>query len=405
MNRKAFAVIGMNYGDEGKGHITNYFSSENSLTIRFNGGAQARHTVHTSTGLSHIFSHFGSGSLKGARTLLGCHFIVNPLILFHEAKYLSEKVNIPNLFIDPRCRVTTPFDMLLNELNSNYHKRKDSCGVGINETVERNAYRQLSINMKDFFEKSDKDLLEILDKIYKEYIPFRIRKLNIPKEVFDRYFKDRNLQQVSSAFIELRSWMKSSPVAIWNDDEVVDKFLSKSKERYLVFEGAQGMLLDQNRKERMPYLTRSSTGIKNILSLLKTVKTPIDLETFLITRCYLTRHGDGPIENYHPKPFERIEDETNLNNRFQGELRFGYLNMEWYNKAIQETEEAIQKSSLSLNSYSVNTAMTCIDHIGNNLFLYSKDDKNTLIDGDFKDFKNLKLISSGKNEKDIKENL
>ena len=68
---KAYAVIGANYGDEGKGLITDYLCRqvENPLVIRFNGGAQAGHTVTTPEGIRHIFSHFGSGTLAGASYL------------------------------------------------------------------------------------------------------------------------------------------------------------------------------------------------------------------------------------------------------------------------------------------------------------------------------------------------
>ena len=59
------AIIGANYGDEGKGLATDYLTGPDSLVVRFNGGAQAGHTVCTPSGQRHVFSHIGAGSFRG----------------------------------------------------------------------------------------------------------------------------------------------------------------------------------------------------------------------------------------------------------------------------------------------------------------------------------------------------
>ena len=70
------AIIGANYGDEGKGLLTDYYAakSKHSVVVRFNGGPQAGHTVVTPEGKRHVFSHYGSGTLAGAQTFLSKHF-------------------------------------------------------------------------------------------------------------------------------------------------------------------------------------------------------------------------------------------------------------------------------------------------------------------------------------------
>src|ERR1017187_3423727 len=126
---RAYAVIGANYGDEGKGLLTDYLvnrenapgcGSDDTLVVRFNGGSQAGHTVVTPDGRRHVFSHFGSGSfssgdMKGAATLLSRFFIVNPMIFKRERCELELKgpVNL-EINIDMRAPVTTPFEMLIN---------------------------------------------------------------------------------------------------------------------------------------------------------------------------------------------------------------------------------------------------------------------------------------------------
>ena len=94
--KTAYAVLGASYGDECKGLTTDYLCSKTKgpvTVIRFNGGAQAGHTVQAPNGTRHVFHHFSSGSMLGAQTYLGQHFVCNP-ILFHEerAKLLGKGV-------------------------------------------------------------------------------------------------------------------------------------------------------------------------------------------------------------------------------------------------------------------------------------------------------------------------
>lgn len=347
---KAIAVIGMNYGDEGKGHMVNYFSDNKTLNVRFNGGAQAAHAVFLADGRNHIFHHFGSGSLRGARTLLASHFIVNPLIFAKELYELSAKTPMREVFIDPRCRVTTPFDMAINEFSARHHGKTGTCGIGINETVERSAYRQLKINAKLFFESSDEELRGILMLIKNEYVPHRAEVLGLPADEFNRFYENSFPAGTDvDTFLKIRKWMANKTAVMWPDDKLIDAFLAKEPGRKVVFEGAQGMLLDQSRKEFFPYLTRSSTGPKNIKELLSTVKNVSDVEFVLVTRAYLTRHGDGPIMNKVDNPYGMVENTTNPYNEFQGSMRYGYLSGEWFGKALLEVDGA-------------KVAVTCMDH-------------------------------------------
>jgi adenylosuccinate synthase len=133
------AVIGGQLGDEGKGLITDFLSNHLTLVVRFNGGAQAGHTVVLPDGRRHEFHHFGAGCFKAACTLLSRHFIVNPLLYAKEYHSPELKGIRKTVYVDPRCRVTTPLDMMLNTLVEERRgaQRHGSCGVGINETVTR----------------------------------------------------------------------------------------------------------------------------------------------------------------------------------------------------------------------------------------------------------------------------
>jgi adenylosuccinate synthase len=403
---KAHAVIGMNYGDEGKGQITNFLSNENTLNIRFNGGAQAAHTVVLNDGTEHVFHHFGSGSLKGARTLLSSHFIVNPLVFMREFEELSRiRKGWREVLIDPTCRVTTPYDMLINEFDAKFHKKNDTCGLGIYETIERSVFRQLCITARDMAQKTESELLAILRVIENEYIPWRLKKLELPADEFKTFATPFLLMnKFDENFIECtKIILKNS--AVFSEDRVVERFLAKGANRSLVFEGAQGMILDRDRKESYPYITPSSTGVKNIVELLTKVSTPIELEVILATRAYLSRHGDGPIRNSSVLPYGRVSDPSNPENKFQGKIRYGFLDKAWYDSAIMETWSSVGK----LKSATVAVGMTCLDQLDNysektpleSTITYS--DKGIMKNGKIRDvFQDIAIISTGRNEQSVK---
>jgi len=177
---KAAVVIGANYGDEGKGLITDYLAAlnnSNTLVIRFNGGAQAGHTVQRPNGLRHVFSHFSSGTFAGVQTYLSDFFIANPILFTQELEKLRACGDTPKVTIHPKAVVTTPYDMYINQVFENFQggKRHGSCGVGIGETIERNSHAKFQLTVKDLFdqEKVKKRLLHIRD----EWLEFRLGQL------------------------------------------------------------------------------------------------------------------------------------------------------------------------------------------------------------------------------------
>ena len=94
---------------------------------------------------------------------------------------------------------------------------------------------------------------------------------------------------------------------------------------YAVFEGAQGLMLDQNNREYFPHLTPSNTGVQNVLDYLDG---QMDIEFCYVTRPYLTRHGAGKLPNECPREQTGAKpDLTNHKNEWQGDLRYGKLNI------------------------------------------------------------------------------
>jgi adenylosuccinate synthase len=296
----ARAVIGANFGDEGKGLVTDYLCSKGAgVVVRFNGGAQAGHTVVTPSGDRHVFSHFGSGSFLGVPTFLSRHFICNPILFFKERAELHKLGLEPSVYADPQCVVTTFADMMINQRleDARGAKRHGSVGLGISETVERSQIPELKITMADLW-NGLKTLQSKLEQICGKYAEFRTgKKIDEPAMV--------------QKFVE----------GCWKFAEIVHPAgIGQCKDP--VFEGAQGLLLDQNNKEYFPHVTRSNTGMRNVRALC--AQAGIDkIETYYVSRTYLTRHGAGPLPGEDSSL--RFADATNLEHPYQGRLRFAPL--------------------------------------------------------------------------------
>src|SRR5262249_8795597 len=112
----AKVVIGAGYGDEGKGLMTDALAASfgpAATVVRFNGGAQAGHTVTLASGRRHVFHHIGSGTLAGVRTFLSRFFVANPILFGPEIAALKSAGVTPRIMIDPDAPITTPYDMMI----------------------------------------------------------------------------------------------------------------------------------------------------------------------------------------------------------------------------------------------------------------------------------------------------
>ncbi len=315
-------VIGLNYGDEGKGLVTDFLvahrSRERTAVVRFNGGAQAGHTVQMADGTRHVFQHFGSGTLRGTPTLLSRFFVVNPVLFFVEAEELAPKAKDSlRVFVDPEACVTTPYDVFINQQAEKRrgNNRHGSCGVGFGETIER-VERGFPLYVKDL--QTD-NLRETLRKIRKDYFYPRLKELKLANPDLSRLDEaDERFFQDSQDFIDL--------VEIKPDVKVMSRFDN------LIFEGAQGLCLDQG-SEDFPHVTRSNTGLENVAVLIKNLD--VNINVHYVTRSYLTRHGAGPLRNELKGPID-IEDKTNQPNDYQGALRFAPLDFDRIRKNVEK---------------------------------------------------------------------
>ena len=332
---RTIAVIGKNFGDEGKGFTCSRLASslKKSLIIKHNGGGQAGHTVEDPEGKWRFIHHqIGAGAEYHVPTLFTDSFMPDLFQLGKEVKDFTEFFGFqPILYSEKNARITTIDDVLLNmgaEL-ARGEKRHGSCGMGIEECVQRNA-AGYGITVEELATWTKQDLLDRLKQIRKEYTERRAKILGIQAPDSSKSMKQSNLMNFSNPYYEMLQ-----------NETVLENFVVEVKENVklltlvdverkwleefqnLIFETGQGLLLDQDYEAYAPYLTSSKTGIHNPTIFLE--KRGLSLEEAIyVTRPYVTRHGNGPL----PCEVERSElpgvgeDLTNQPNEWQGTLRY-----------------------------------------------------------------------------------
>jgi adenylosuccinate synthase len=361
-------VIGAGYGDEGKGATVNKLATEKSLVVRFNGGCQAGHTVEHN-GVRHIFSHFGAGTLKGADTYLSSFFVCSPIAFHNERQALSSYGLSPEVFVSKDCLVSTPWDIFINRTleDSRGNKKHGSVGVGFNETIERCQHEEFCLTIDDLRDSSN--LYQKLKDIANKWIYKRADELDldIAKPLTRWHF---DIDAIWSLYCNVLSQM------IVVDDEkqfMWDKV--KKNHRHIVFEGAQGLMIDQT-YGTFPYVTRSNCGLKNVIRLLPMHSCA---NITYVTRAYTTRHGIGPLphEIKGTPPYRNIIDKTNLYNHYQGGLRFSYLNLDTLKYSIKrDLSDSVYYPSYN-QYYTLLPAVhvTCLDQLDGSKILAILDDQ------------------------------
>ena len=344
MSGIADIVIGANYGDEGKGLMVDYLARSKpfDLCVRFNGGAQAGHTVIDPSGFRHIFHHFGSATFNHVPTYFSRYMIVNPIVFRKEYTELS--VYKPICYVDKRCPVTTPWDMIINQFYEEVRgaSRHGSCGMGIGSTIDRENNGNIDLHIDDLGSAIGGRKIASIWESYRNI--FASKEKDTEASIYNKYY------------------------AIINDVAIYEKFLSdvdffsravevKPLEfNNAIFEGAQGLGLDQF-MGAFPNVTRSNTGMRNVLELARESRFDIG-DIVYVTRSYLTRHGVGPMESELSFKPDSITDDTNIPNLWQGEIRIGNLIFSKTRKRIN-----LDLASNHIDKLKAKIAITHLDQI------------------------------------------
>ncbi|WP_428168423.1 adenylosuccinate synthetase [Chryseobacterium sp.] len=347
MVKKAFIVVGLGYGDEGKGIATDFLASKNpnSIIIRFNGGHQAGHcVVDGKTGKSHVFSNLGAGTFRGLPTYWSEKCTFAPTYFLEEIKEVNTDFKF---YINCNSPITTHYDVLFNRTSelSLGDKRKGSCGVGFGATIERN--RIIPFTISDLL-KNEEFVVSKLQDICNYYKRLVNIETSFDFDQFDHYFEDLFFRE---QILNFKKLLKKGDINIVNcNSEIFEKWDT------FIFEGSQGILIDQN-FGTIPHITKSNTTSQNAIDMIQKSNLNIDTEIFYVTRVYQTRHGNGPFKEDNPDLYlVNNLDETNVENLYQGKMRSNFLDIDDLKYALN----CDKKYSQELNK---NLLITCIDHM------------------------------------------
>lgn len=339
MDKSAKIVLGTIWGDEGKGKMVNFLSnsSPNPIVIRFSGGQQAGHCV-IENDIKHVFSSYGAGTLQGIETYLteDCTFYLPSILI--ENRVLKEKnVYVPKLKIHPLAKVTTPYDVAYNKLIS---RIGSTCGLGVGATMKRHLDTPYKLHAIDV--KYPSILNAKMDEIRKYYEEKVKSDTNyILSDYVELY--ENELMHFNSILSDVLSFVDIIPYSY------IEQFST------LIFEGSQGILLDMH-FGFFPHVTFANTTSLNAITICKQLGIE-DIETFYISRCYLTRHGSGWMSNeLLESELKNNEDEINVFNKYQGEFRVGTFDYDLLNYAIEVDR--------IYNPYSkMNLVINCLDQL------------------------------------------
>lgn len=313
----AVIVAGFGFGDEGKGTVVDALVRHlhAPLVVRYNGGPQAAHHVVDAHQFpdAHAFHQFGSGTFAGARTHLSRFMLVDPLQLDIEAGVLGRRWR-DSITIDPRCRIVTPYHQAMNRLRelSRGDERHGSCGMGIGELRqdEEDGFPALRMDSLGNEEALTAALNDIRQRKFAEAHLIAAP----PDSDYFRYLSEDNAAIYARLY---RSVARS--LVLCEDADILNE-----TDGPVVFEGAQGVLLDEV-FGFAPHTTWSNTTFEHALSLAREVHAPTTC--IGVIRSFFTRHGAGPLPTGQALWRRMLDDDHNTAGEWQGAMRAGPMDL------------------------------------------------------------------------------
>ena len=267
------AVIGLQWGDEGKGKIVDFLSEEFDLVVRYQGGNNAGHTVIVDD-TTYKLNLIPSGVIRGKVCYLGQGVVLDPNHFYNEYNQIKKKIVEPKIFLSSNISLILEYHKQLDKINELILKNNKKIGTtskGIGPAYQDKVGRK-SIKLYDL--KSRNIIEEKLYSIKKFYDP-----------ILESFSEDKiNVEKTAQVLMNFYDLVK---------ELIVDNSLIKKefKNKKILFEGAQGALLDLDHGS-YPYVTSSNTVSSNITigSALQ-----VDYQTIGIFKAYSTRVGNGPF--------------------------------------------------------------------------------------------------------------
>ncbi len=277
----AFIVLGAQWGDEGKGKMTDYLAEEANVVVRFQGGNNAGHTVVV--GENEYKLHLiPSGILyEDKLNVIGNGVVVDPKALFDEIDYLEGvgvNVTPERLIVSDRAQLIMPYHKTLDILKEKARGKNDigTTGKGIGpcytDKFERCGIRVCDLMHEDVFAEKLKENIETKNEYITKVLGGEALSFDVILKEYLEFAK------------KLRPFVQDTSVRVYNDIKA---------DKVVLFEGAQGMLLDID-YGTYPYVTSSNTTAGGVSSGVGIGPNMIT-NAVGITKAYTTRVGKGPF--------------------------------------------------------------------------------------------------------------
>ena len=277
---KNIAVVGSQWGDEGKVKIVDWLSEQADVVIRFQGGHNAGHTL-VIDGITYKLRLLPSGVVRENKiSVIGNGVVIDPWALLEEIDEIKSKgveIKPDNFIVSESANLILPFHREMDEI------REDAAGKGKIGTTRRGigpAYEdkvgRRSIRVMDL--RSEKNLDQRLESVLLHHNAIR---KGLGKEIFKKEKLKKDLLKIAPEILKFSQpvWLK------------IDEF--KRKKKRILFEGAQGILLDVDHGT-YPFVTSSNTVASSAAT--GSGCGPNSINYVLgITKAYTTRVGEGPF--------------------------------------------------------------------------------------------------------------
>ncbi len=272
-------VVGAQWGDEGKGKITDMLAKTADLVVRYGGGNNAGHTVIVDD-LKFELHLIPSGILyEDKMSVLGGGVVIDPEAMVAEMEGLKERgISLDNLYISETAHVIMPYHRLLDGLEE---KRKGDSKIGTTGKGIGPCYT----------DKTSRRGIRIADLLDEKRLKAKLEQaLDFHNEVLEKIYGEEKLN-AEDIIEEYRPYIEKIKPHVTNTSLLLNKAYAEDKK--IFFEGAQGTLLDID-YGTYPFVTSSNPTAGGVCTGTGMGPTTID-DVIGVTKAYLTRVGEGPF--------------------------------------------------------------------------------------------------------------
>ena len=327
----AVAVVGSQWGDEGKGKITDFLSKEATMAVRSNGGNNAGHTIEIA-GQEFKMRLIPSGIFAADQgAVIGNGVVINPEVMFQELDNLEKNgIDISKLRISNRAHIIMPYDILQDEYQeetkgaNKIGTTKNGIGPTYMDKASRIGIRVCDLLEKDTFEEKLRANLEAKNALFTQVYGKPALKF---EDIFDKYYEYGQ---------RMKPYVTDTSV-------LVNDALDKGEK--VLFEGAQGIMLDID-EGTYPFVTSSNTISGGLASGIGVGANRINT-VIGVCKAYTTRVGAGPFPTeLHDEIGDRIRETAHEYGTVTGRPR----RVGWFDSvALRHAKRVAGITGLSLN--------------------------------------------------------